>query len=155
MCIYNYFHLNWSLADSKGLGWWARSVIPFSFFLFLIPVSYNLPEILGVTVAWFALVPLLTISLCSAAIKPIKFVFSFPPIQSNPSIVSASSIPQQGVNKLVFILGFDHCKVCSQILTKSPWIVLCWGKRCTSNVIAWFSVHHESCWTNLCPETRE
>ena len=136
MCIYNYSRLNWPLADSKGHGWWARSVIPVSFFLFLIAVSQNSPEILGGFVAWFAIVPLLKISLCSAAIKPIKFLIIFLPIQSNPSIVGATSIPQQVVNKFVFILGFDHCKVCSQILTKSPWIVPCWGRRCTSNVIA-------------------
>ena len=103
MCPCNYSRLNWPLANSRRAGSWARSVIPFSFFPAVIVASYNSPETLRVTVTWFAIVPHLIISLHRAAIKPIKFVTSFP-IQPNPPIAGAGSVPQQVINKLVFIL---------------------------------------------------
>ena len=139
--------LNWPLADSNETGW-ACYVIPFS----IIVASYNMATILRASsVIWFAIVPLLIIFFLRAVIKPIKFAIRSP-IQPNPSRAVAASIPQQVVNKLVFILWFNHSKVCSQILTKSPWIDPCWGRRC--NVIAGFSVYHEACWTSICSEIR-
>ena len=126
------------------------NVIPFSS-----TVPYNKRTILrALRVIWFAIVPLLIISLRRAVIKPIKFVISFIPIQPHPPNVVAASIPQQVDNKLVFILWFNHGQVCSQILTKSPWINPCWERRGTNNVITRFSVYNEACWTSLCSEIR-
>ena len=134
MYVCNFLCLNWSLANSIGFGIWARNVIPFS----LKVASSTIPTILPVS-TWFAVVPPLIISLRRVVIKRIKFVIGFP-IQSNPPMAGSFSIPQQVVNKLVFILWFNHGKVCSHILAKSPWIVPCWRWRCTINVIARFSV---------------
>ena len=154
MCLCNYSRLNWPLANSSRAGSWARSVIPFSFFPGVIVASYNSPEILHVTVTWFAIVPHLIISLQRAAIKPIKFVISFP-IQPNPPIAGAGTVPQQVVNKLVFILCFNHDEVCSQSLTKYVWIVPCWGRGFIINIITRFSMYHEACWTSICSEVTQ
>ena len=149
MYVCNFPCLNWPLANRNGVGIWAGIVIPFS----LKVASSKMPTILHAS-TWFAIVPPLIISLRWAVIKPIKFVIGFP-IQPNPSIAGPSSIPQQVVNKLVFILWFNHGKVCSQILAKSPWIVPCWGRICTINVIARFSVCNKACWTSICSEVRQ
>ena len=97
----SYSRLNWPLADSNGMFCVrATSVIPCSIRV----ASVKMHTILfAVTVTWFAIVPLLIISIRRAAIKPIKFVISFP-VQHNPSIARVASIPQQVGNKFVFIL---------------------------------------------------
>ena len=105
------------------------------------------------TSTWLAIVPPLIISLRRAVIKPIKFVISFP-IQPNPSIAEeATSTPQQLGQKLVFILWFNHSKVCSKCLAKSSWVVPCWGRW--TYVIARLSVYHEPWWASICSEVRQ
>ena len=68
LCSYSL--LKWPLADSHGECVRAFSVIPFS-----IRVAYVKMHTILVasTVTWFALAPLLKISLRRAAIKPLKF----------------------------------------------------------------------------------
>ena len=97
----SYSRINWPLADSNGIFCVrATSVTPCPIRV----ASVKMHTILvAVTVTWFASVPLLIISIRRAAIKPIKFVISFP-VQHNPSIARVASIPQQVGNKLVFIL---------------------------------------------------
>mgnify|MGYP007058656881 CR=1 FL=1 len=105
----SYSRLNWPLTDSNVACVRANLVIPFSIRV----ASVKMYTILVASkVIWFAIVPLLKMFLCRAAIKPIKFVISFP-VQPNPSILDTASIPQQVVNKLVFILWFNHGQVCS------------------------------------------
>ena len=95
----NFSRLNWPLADSNKVCLRATSVIPFSTMV----LSFkNHTIFLASSVIWFAIIPLLKLFLHRAAIKPIKFVISFP-MQPNPSIVVAASIFQQVVNKLVFL----------------------------------------------------
>ena len=141
--------LIWPLADGNEPCVRAISVIPFSTRVGF----YKMHTIINASFTWLAWAPILKVSYYRAAIKPIKFVISFP-MQPNPSMVVAASISQQVVNKLVFLFWFDHGKVCSQILAKYPWFIPCWGKRCISNVVAGFSVHQEACWTSICSELR-
>ena len=88
----SYSRLNWPLADSNGI-FCVRATLE-------VPCSIRVASVMmhtilvAVTVTWFATVPLLIISIHRAAIKQIKFVISLPPIQSNPSIAGAASIPQ-------------------------------------------------------------
>ena len=97
----SYSRLNWPLADSNGIFCVrATSVIPCSIRVASVKMHIIL---VAVIVTWFAIVPLFIISIHRAAIKPIKFAISFP-VQPNPSIAAAASIPQQIGNKLVFIL---------------------------------------------------
>ena len=144
----NCSRLNWPLTDSNEVCIRAFSVIPFSF-RYRVP-SYKKPTIfLATNVLWFTPFPLLKIFLYRAVIKPIKFFISFP-MEPNPSTFLAASISQQVGNKFVFLLWFNHGKVCSQILAKYPWFVPCWGRRCISNVVAGFPVYQEACWTSIC-----
>ena len=95
----SYSRLNWPLADGNGACDRAFSVIPFSSRF----ASYHMHTILiAGTFTSFEFAPIHKISLLWAAIKPIKFVISFP-MQPNPSIAFAASVSQQVVNKLVFL----------------------------------------------------
>ena len=146
----SYSRLIWPVADGNGPCVRAISTLPF-------PnrgAFYKMHTIINAFFTWLAWAPLVKVSFYGAAIKPIKFVISFP-MQPNPSMVVAATISQQFVYKLVFLFWFDHGKVCSQILAENPWFVPCWGRRCISNVVAGFSVHQEACWTSICSEIRQ
>ena len=148
----NYSCLNWPLTDSNEGFLRATSVTPFSIRVMVLCYK-NHTIFLAFFVIWFTLLPLLKNFLHRAVIKPIKFFISFP-MQPNPSLGFAASIPQQVVNKLVFLFWFNHGKVCSQILAKCPWFVPCWGRRFISSVVAGFSVSQEACRTSICSEIR-
>ena len=135
---------------NNGTVTWAKYVIPCPI---MVACSKN-HAILPAFVIWFAIAPIVIISLRRAVIKPIKFVISFP-IQPNPPIAVVDRIPQQVIYKSVFILWFNHGKVCSQILTRFPGIVPYWCIRCISNVIARSSMYHEACWTSICSKVRQ